>query len=300
MISFVIVHIGKKEFPKHIYDCVSQIRCFHENNDIYLAVNKSVKNMDKDRLDRLNCKVVYIESLKKTRKHRKWSLMTRLKKFWKYTAERFFVLEELMDAYDLEHVVQVESDNLLYYDWNMIEHQLEIYYPGLAVASDALDTCYASVVWINKKDALQNLNEFLTTKEARKCFSEMFMLRKFIEKNDYDTLPVLSKPELSKVLPWKDFGCNLNHLGGIFDAGTWGPYIGGGDRRTYIDILNGRYDAPRDEEFKELLNSNIEYGCVNISWKRDNDGRYLPEMDGVKIYNLHIHSKDLRKYSSVR
>lgn len=301
MISFVIVHIGKKEFPKHIYDCVSQIRCFHENNDIYLVVNKSVKNMDMDRLNNLNCNVVYIESLKKTKKHRKWSLTTRLKKFWKYTAERFFVLEELMDAYNLEHVVQVESDNLVYYDWNLLENKLEILYPELTATAESNEYCVASVMWINKISAIADLTQFLTLKEAKDCSNEMFMLRKYLTRKHADVLPILYKPDMSSVLTWSEFGKNIDQLNGIFDAIAIGQYIGGADKRTYIDILHGKYDAPISKEFNEYINPNFQWEQVDIKWVKDDVGRYVPILENeTKIYNLHIHSKELFKYASRR
>lgn len=252
-------------------------------------------------MDRLNCKVVNIESLKKTRKHKKWSLMTRLKKFWKYTAERFFVLEELMDAYDLEHVVHLENDNLLYGDWNLIESKLELFYPGVSMPADHPDYCVAGIMWINKKAVLAEFSRFLTLKEAKKCINEMYMLRKFMNMKNYDTLPVLCQPEMGIELPWSQFGKNMQELDGIFDASAIGPYMGGADKRTYIDILNGRYNnIPVEVEIKKAMNSRINWEKVSISWIRDDEGRYFLEINGIKVYNLHIHSKELYKYASQR
>ena len=303
MISFVIVHIGKKEFPKHIYDCVGQIRCFHKKNDIYLAVNRSVKNMDMDRLNNLNCKIVYIETLKKSRKHRKWSWTTRLKKFWKYAAERFFVVEEVMESFDLEHVVHLESDNLIYYDWNRLEDELENCYPTLSAPADSDERCVAGVMWINTRSALNDLTNYLCTREAKQMSNEMFMLAKYMKLSETENLPVVSDQRVCGKSAEK-YMKNVEDLQGIFDAAAIGQYIGGEDKRGYIDILNGKYEkVPEgDEKIVPVINKNLIYDVekMDIHWIRNEEGKYIPVAGETKIYNLHIHSKELSKYLSVR
>jgi len=90
----------------------------------------------------------------------------------------------------------------------------------------------------------------------------------------------------------------LNHdfesFGGIFDAAALGQFLGGIDPRN---------DAAQGPGF---VNETAMYSPeeLPVSWERDSENRLVPmAMHAGKsfpVFNLHIHSKNLKAFSSDR
>jgi hypothetical protein len=93
------------------------------------------------------------------------------------------------------------------------------------------------------------------------------------------------------ILPFGDYSEHFSEFNSIFDPATWGQFVGG----TRVD---GPGSKPQDHYIGVLLKNNPSW---IVEWKEE-DGLNVPyfNMNDVlfKINNLHIHSKNLKKYIS--
>jgi hypothetical protein len=83
------------------------------------------------------------------------------------SAIRFFAIEDLMHRLELQTLLHVESDNLLF---GRVTHQavpsLKHSYPYLAATILSGDMITASILWIGCRDAIIDFNDFLTSKAS--------------------------------------------------------------------------------------------------------------------------------------
>jgi hypothetical protein len=77
-------------------------------------------------------------------------------------------------------------------------------------------------------------------------------------------------------------------LGVIFDAAAIGQYIGG------VNPLN----IPDDTVGYVNPDSEYRFDNQEVEWRTIDTGLKVPFVDGVRVCNLHIHSKDLARWSS--
>ena len=69
----------------------------------------------------------------------------------------------------------------------------------------------------------------------------------------------------------------------VFDPGSYGQFLGGTN--------NGHSNGFTDPE--HFIGELIKSGDLNVEF----DGK--PSVNGVKIFNLHVHSKNLKEFASV-
>jgi hypothetical protein len=91
----------------------------------------------------------------------------------------------------------------------------------------------------------------------------------------------------------KEYTSHVDEFQSLFDACAYGQYLGG------IDPRNGP-DGPG------YLNPVCVFNCsfMDFEWGVDDEGRKVPYVIyGAKKYrinNLHIHSKDLKQFASIK
>ena len=88
-----------------------------------------------------------------------------------------------------------------------------------------------------------------------------------------------------------EFSAELERFGGaLFDGAAVGQYIGGVDPRNQAGDTRG------------FINETTVFQCdrVHVEWRRGADGLQRPFLNDRPLVNLHIHSKDLRRWLSNR
>jgi hypothetical protein len=95
-----------------------------------------------------------------------------------------------------------------------------------------------------------------------------------------------------KDLPTMPSSKDFEKFDSIFDPAAWGQYVGGTQNE-------GPGAKPLDHDISRMLIANPTFDVI---WKEDEEGRRIPYFTyhgkDVKINNLHIHSKNLYKYTS--
>jgi hypothetical protein len=315
--SIVLIHLGE-DIPDYLETCIHQIRLWNDPSqvDIFLIVFDSVGETIAPMTAKHSVRVVLTSTLKPSETHLEFLQTYKnydpkfRNNYWRHVIERFYFLEELMRDYNLESVVHMEYDVLLYEDLSVLGPVLREHIPHMALPFDNDQQGYASFMIINSLDTLEMFNGFILTNCNENNITDMKLLSMFrrnypdffvglplIPKALYDAKP--ERKSWNNTIPKYgavSFICNLfEELGTrLFDAIAIGQYIGGIDPRNQ----NGKY-------FVEFINESSFYSVLEfgLNWKKDEKERwYLVSKfpDEHKIVNVHIHSKMLSYFVSDR
>jgi len=306
--TVVLVHLGNV-IPDHLFDAVKQIHLFNTDTSIVVIA-------EQDAINRIDSNVSYVidyvtfipcESLTSSDLHTKFKHDSPLDKtswggLWYKSTERFFYIEELMRQYNLSDVFHFENDIMLYVD---LEELMPVFrkYTGIATVFDADQRCIPSFMYITHADAIEKLIRFMTEKASRGLF-DMHIIALFKHEHSQeiiDHLPIIMPAYAHRYGLRNAVGHGTNtperywqHIdlfNSIFDAAAIGQYLGGTyhDKGTQVGFIN-----------ETCLFNASQLAYV---WKKDAQGRKVPYAvyDNVlyRINNLHIHSKDLKKFSSI-
>ena len=301
-ICFVLIHTGNKKIPSYILDCIKQIRLFNDGAIIFVCEVK--KQGIVEEISRY-AHVIDINDIKASNKHLQFLRKVKMQAFAKYTTDRFFILEEVISCCHLKNVIHIENDVLVYDNFDQ--------YLELLSAEDKLHLtrhndyqCIGGLVFVPSENAIAEYTQFLLEHCVNEYMNDMDSLSLFAYEKGVSYLPVITQDyyinnglrsiEGHEVLSDQEAEAYFNNVGRyncIFDAAAIGQYIGG------IDKIHNNTDT------RGYINTNCMYNAskMQIIWKCEND-LYIPYInEGVKEYrlvNLHIHSKELKKYMSIR
>jgi len=203
--------------------------------------------------------------------------------FWIKTSERFFILEQYMLAFHINKIFHAEIDNLIF-NISGLANNLDLLQSGIFCPRDADNRGIASFIYINNVESLKILRRYYETNYLE-SINDMKFMGKLLnnQKNYFHSLPTDNSLPVDN-RRWGTLDPSLT--GGIFDAASIGQYLLGIDiRNSYYPTFNGFVNENASRyinEFDFLIdkqNSNL-YISENINHPR------------IKVYNLHIHSKN--------
>lgn len=300
-VNFVLVHLGKKPLPAYTWDCIDQLRAFN-TNPIYLIINIYNIGVNLKKILDNKVTIIYAETLKKSPLHKKYRKNTSNKWFWRFTTERFFYVGELMQKKGLKDVIHLENDNLIYcHVDNYLEQFRQLNDDNvIGVTRDSNHRCIGGVVYVPSGESLNGYLEYVSENPQ---LNDMKSLSDYLSDKNCSYLPVIypEYEEQQKLVNQcgegldekYEIGSKAKEFGLIFDAAALGQYIGG------IDKIHNPGDT------RGFVNETACYhpGKMNCKWVIE-DGRRVPVIDGedycYKVFNLHIHCKELSKYMSLR
>ena len=194
--------------------------------------------------------------------------------FWTLTSLRFFYIYEFMKKYNITDVAHLENDVLIYYNFNTLSFDNYIYIPF-----DSFQRNIASIMYIPSSDVFkQCLDHYDFTKNDMENFINIKNRTVLIQ-----NLPIFPNiPSSSEV---NFVSTNYDMFNCIFDAAAMGQYLGGVDPRN---------DASNTVGF---VNETcvIKYNQYTFIWE-DKKPFIIINNQKYKIFNLHIHSKNLVKF----
>ena len=211
--------------------------------------------------------------------------------FWLHTSYRFFAIRDCMRAYDIQDVIHLENDVLVYYHCDTLLPCLDkrfVYMPF-----DSLERNIASIVYIPDYHVLDRILRYYNPAK-----DDMHNFRDIQQKtNQIDHFPICF-PETNN--PLRQFVTkNYDRFGGVlFDAAAMGQYIGG------VDPDNHPHTSTSTVGF---VNETcvVKYNQYRFVWITS---PCLKTLEDVKrpflfhkgrkypIFNLHIHSKQLAHF----
>lgn len=324
MVTLALVHLGK-EIPSYVYDCIYQ--CLIVNGSsckIYVIIDNTLITVFNDTLRQLDVKrwfktsnlyniealvtaipISLLDNYLKTCDH--WieyteMMSTRYKEtgnfrdgFWIATTARFFYIEALMQVLSLDKVFHIENDIIMYETFESIYNQM-CPVSKIWMVKDSPKRVIPSILYFPTSSTIHNLNVHVTRSVAA---SSVFV-------NDMEILGLYNAElrELFQIMP-----TSTSKI--IFDGAAIGQYIGGVDTRN-ISKGNG-------DELMDYVNPSIGFinetslfkpnTCIFSRMTISTDFHKVPlkmlvckpkETNNiVNVANVHIHSKQLYRFSSV-
>ena len=202
--------------------------------------------------------------------------------FWYLASLRFFYIYEFMKTYNIDNVIHLENDVLIYYNVNELINSVNNKF--LYIPFDSYQRNIPSIMYIPNKDIFKIV---LDNYDFNKNDMENFASIK-TKTNLVQNFPIfITNNNLTKEQQF--VSTNSNNFPFIFDAAAIGQYLGG------VDPRNSAGDT------KGFVNETcvIKYNNYCI-WFEETSGTKKPfiEIDGFKvpIFNLHIHSKNLTEF----
>jgi len=305
--SIVFIHIGKK-LPAYSEDAVRQAKHFNPKSAVYFLLNDEAYQTAPYSLEDAGASVVFLESVPISTHHKKFKANTKLNLefrdgFWLFTSERFFYLDSFMEQNGLNHVFHLEYDNMLYKNLGEIIPALEKNYPECGATFLSDNFVIPGCIYFATPKAASNVAKFFS-RNRKHNWCDMTMLAKYKKTHRnrrIEHLPTIPPQYLrlfqlvnlygEEPLNGSLYSSHFDKLKGIFDAATIGQYLGGQDPRNGKNFQGFK----REDSYLNLDNCQFE-------WSEDHFGKKIPLMiidgDRIPIYNLHIHSKNLRAFRS--
>lgn len=298
----VLVHVGNV-FVDYINECILQIQKFNDCS-IYMVLSSQHFNKINGEVN-----LIGIEDLPLCENHLNFLSTSERDSnfrdgFWKSVVERFYIIEDVIKAYKLEHVFHFENDNMIYCK---LEEVLDVLAQKNIMSAAPFDNdmrCIPSFVYFKNQEVLSKLNQFmflypnLNDMELIALFNKEYNLIEMLPliPANYD-LKLQSKSGLT-VENEQKYKSNFNLFHSVFDAAAIGQYLGGVDSRNVKFNFLKRI-LKRKSNF---VNESAVYDVRQFSyhWEEDQSGRKIPYLnykgENIKINNLHIHSKKLKDF----
>lgn len=285
--SIVFVYIGK--IPPYIEHTISQARLFNPGASIFLIGNKkSLETLKSTKIDECRINKIACESLKKTLEHKLFDQNCEAKnrsQYWKFSAERFMYIDELMNDYRLENVFQVECDVMLYVDLKDLLNVFSLYEGiGAPFQNDNLGS--VSFTYFATAEAARNFAQFIPKHVEEADMTILAMYKNINTAREIDYLPIIFKeyaddrPLMSKIGQRtsnpKRFYSNCEKFNSIFESDLLGTYLIGNP-----GIIGNQV----------LYNPDL----FKVVWIKDEKGRNVPYVKykdvQYRLNTLHIYHK---------
>lgn len=279
MPTLVLVHIGE-HFPEYINDCILKLQSV---TSIPIHILASQSNLEKITATNSVTKID-LKSIPPTEKTQEFEKKSKLNSsfrggFWKFAMMRFFYIYDYVVWRGLTDIFHIENDNLVYMDFlPFLEHFQK---KQMWCIMDSKTRCIPSFLYFKDQEIISKL---LSTciQSCSESINDMFALGKFRNdnKDQVGLLPIIGSyadPIDAIFMEYAEtFKC-------VFDAAAVGQYIGGIDTRNTTEPTKSI----------GFINEACVIKCDKaiVEWKNK-----MPYLNGLPLVNLHIHSKDLKRW----
>ena len=315
-LNLIYVHIGNI-LPEGFIDNIYQTLLLNSSDiNIYILLNDELITYVQNQIKQLN--TVYFKNVQFNIQYIRNSLIenhlqndTQYKNylktlerfdlnfrqnFWISTTKRFYYISAITELFYLDYVFHIENDVVLYDSLNNVFKYLENIEQMMFV-QDAIDRVVPSIIYIPNSIEIKKLITYITDylEKSNTFLNDMVLLAKYPDFDSFNIFP------------------HKNHKY-IFDGAAIGQYLDGVDIRNLPNLppLNSpqykllqfnnpskgfinetsRYKPNTSVFYKKLLYVNNINIPLNTLISETNDVTNI-------IFNAHIHSKQLYKFSSV-
>lgn len=272
-----IVLVMLNNLQSYIFDNIQHLK-HHDNSDITVITDKKFNTL----FENVGINIINIEDLIPDYINVvSRSNNTFRNGFWELTSYRFTALYEYMKQHNINNIIHIENDVLIYKNIDTINfHNMN----KLLLTMDSKNRCIPGLMFIPTNEVLKKcLDLFNTTLNDMQNFSNCY----YTLSDCIDTLPIFledNKKDVTKMITK-----NFKYYDSIFDAAAIGQYLGGIDPRNKSGDTRG------------FINETcvIDYSKYTFIWKNENDKKIpyiVVNNNEYPIVNLHIHCKDLKKF----
>ena len=283
------VYIGESKLPKYVLENLVNTKSKFPNIDIvFISDNShSLKKVSELGISVWHCKNQAIEN-SDTLNSMSHPMQFR-SGYWFSTLARFFAIEEFMEHNSETEVLQIETDVWLSKNFpfdKFTDFTNELSYPMESVGRGA-----ASVLYVGSLKSIKDFNLFCKQELLKDAnFTDMTLLGKYLEEYSMRVVPLPTARDTSifKEFTPKDLALSSSSsypfFNGVFDPLSYGMHLFGVDARNSRGVLKLYSDTP-----SQILDfAKIEFEVLGQEVIARNN------LQSFQIYNLHIHSKNLR------
>jgi hypothetical protein len=272
-----IVLVMLNNLQPYIFDNIQHLK-HHDNSDITVITDKKFNTLfENNGINIINIEDLipdYINVVSRSNN-------TFRNGFWKLTSYRFTALYEYMKQHNMNNIIHIENDVLIYKNIDTINfHNMN----KLLLTMDSKNRCIPGLMFIPTNEVLKKcLDLFNTSLNDMQNFSNCY----YTLSDCIDTLPIFLEDNKNDVT--KMITKNFKYYDSIFDAAAIGQYLGGIDPRNKSGDTRG------------FINETcvIDYSKYTFIWKTENDKKFpyiVVNNNEYPIVNLHIHCKDLKMF----
>ena len=281
IMNVVLVCVGNLQ--EYIFTNIAQLlRLGHEN--IYVLTNAQLLSHFAQYNNETRVKIINVDTLNDTfRYYEKTGLNKDFRGgFWALASMRFFYIYEFMDQYNIDDVIHLENDVVVYYNCGELINKLGKQF--VYIPFDSLTRNIASIIYIPSASVFKrildnydyNLNDMENFSQIK---SKTNVIRNF---------PIFPSNNSSNT-EVQFVSDNFDVFGYVFDAAAIGQYLGGVDPRNCAGDTRG------------FVNETcvIKYDQFDFIWENMNGIRKpFVLINGIKfpVFNLHIHHKNLQDF----
>lgn len=196
--------------------------------------------------------------------------------FWHYTSKRLFLVNEYIKKYNIKNVIHIENDVLLYSDMNY-DFDKKIY-----ITMDSNNRCIPGIIYIPSYELFNKLIEKYDYSK-----NDMVNLGIFYHNNKdiVTTFPIFNNSIEKNI-----YNENFEKFDSIFDGAAMGQYLGGVDPLNKAGDTTGFVNETCVIKYDKYIFEWVKNGLYYVPYIKINNSMVL-------INNLHIHSKNLQRFS---
>jgi hypothetical protein len=280
-IEIILVHTGNT-FPENLNYCIEQLKKY--NFKIHLIISRKLMNFIKDEEIEICVEEDLNDEYYNTYKPNLDSIFR--DGFFVRTSSRFILINNYVNIKKIKNFFHIENDVLIYDDLKLLKKTLMFDDYDHSFVIDSESRCIPSVVYFKDGTSTKLLSDFLIEnghKDDMRNLFDFFMKYKSKSAN----LPII--PDFFRQNYKLNYSNLYEKVNSIFDAAAIGQYLGG------VDPRNIPYDTTG------FVNEECIFNPSNYKYKWVNSEPFMVLENGglVKINNLHIHSKNLKKFMNI-
>ena len=272
-----IILVMLNNIQDYILDNIRNLKLY-DNNDVVVITDRKLNHLFKD----VNIIIINIEDLIPDYETFSIELKNTFRNgFWQLTSYRFLALYEYMKQFNIQNIIHIENDVLIYKNIDTINFHNK---NKLLLTMDSMNRCIPGIMFIPNDEILKKcIDKFDPLQNDMINFSTCYHnLGNYI-----DTLPIFIEDNTSNVTNM--LTKNFKYYNGIFDAAAIGQYLGGVDPRNIPGNTVGFVNET----------CTIDYSKYNFIWKIENN-HSIPYIiinnTEYPVINLHLHCKNLNKF----
>ncbi len=278
-----VILVSLEIFQTYIIDNIKQL-LLHNNNDITVITEKEFFNnfdefngiinlIDKNNLDSSLIQDYY----KNSKMNKSWR-----NGFWFNTSMRMFYVHAYMKTYNINDVIHIENDILIYENLDVISNSFKE--NKIYCCFDSPSRVILSIIYI---PTFKHLEQILDNYDYNLNDMQVFGN---LDKTLVETFPIIDDSSINEINIYNKNFKLFNEV--IFDAAAIGQYLGGIDK----------FNDPNDTRGFVNETCVIKYNNYCFCWDKNEKGLWCPFIiinnRKIKIMNLHLHCKMLNLFLS--
>ena len=274
------------QLPKWVIESISFSRINNKEREIILIINKKINRKLHINLSNINIKLFYLNLKEIHSNIEKSNTLNKSNNFWLFTSLRFEVLNYFIQKNNIDSFFHAEIDNLLF-NFDDLDDKFNQIGQGIFVPRDGKNRAIASFIYCNRKSCLDELLSLYSSPFNPE--NDMQALGIYANQSKhFFSLPTESYEFTKRI--WKIILPEITK--GLFDAAAIGQYCLGTDPRNNkyqptFNLFKNEFSKVNFEEL-EIVSNGFQLFL-----------RSSKKIKFSKLYNIHVHSKDINKAISM-